>query len=327
MSNFERGALAAVGALVVGLVAAVVYFPPVLVTSAPQAVLDISVAEPVPAKMVTSSGFPALRVGMSEPSAHKLSNTFSELGYDLEAVLAGASRVPRLFLASLPADMAKVREVKVRKAIFFQTVLPLILQVNEEILAERRYLWHLRFQKGLGRRLDAIDRLRLAALADRYGVERGDIGALLLHIDIIPPSLALAQAAEESGWGTSRFVREGNALFGQWTFSSNGQLVPGRRDAGKRHGIKAFDSLLDSVRAYSRNLNSHRAYRGLRALRAAMRGAGAPIDGAALTRTLVRYSQRGPAYVATIRSIIAVNKLRALDDARLHDAVAAVPAI
>jgi Bax protein len=327
MSNFERAALAAVGTLIAGLVAAVVYFPPALVTSVPRAVLDFPAAQPEPSEMVTSSGVRALRVGMSEPTAHKLSSTFSELGYDLEAVLAGESRVPRLFLASLPADMAKVREVKVRKAIFFQTVLPLILQVNEEILAERRHLWQLRFRRSLGLRLDAIDRLRLAALADRHGVERGDIDALLLHIDIIPPSLALAQAAEESGWGTSRFVREGNALFGQWTFSNNGQLVPGRRDAGKKHGIKAFDSLLDSVRAYSRNLNSHRAYRGLRALRAAMRRAGVPIDGATLTRTLLRYSQRGPAYVASIRSIIAVNKLRALDDARLHEAIAAVPAI
>ncbi len=327
MSNFERGALAAVGVLVAGLVAAVVYFPPVLVTSAPRAVLHIPVAAPVPPKEAMPSGLQALRVGTPEPSAHKLSSTFSDLGYDFEAVLAGDSRVPRLFLASLPADMANVREVKVRKAIFFQTVLPLILQVNEEILAERRRLWDLRFQKSLGRRLDAIDRLWLAALADRYGVERGDIGALLHHVDVIPPSLALAQAAEESGWGTSRFVREGNALFGQWTFSNSGQLIPRQRDAGKKHGIKVFDSLLDSVRAYSRNLNGHRAYRGLRAMRAAMRKAGAPIDGAALTRTLARYSERGPAYVASIRSIIAANKLRPLDDARLHDAIAAVPAI
>ena len=144
MKTFERGALGVAGTLVVGLVAAFAYFPPVLVTSAPKAVLPASATLPPPLVKVSLSETGGLQELASGTTAHKLSRTFSSLGYEFESVLSGTSRVPRFFLATLPADMAKVREVKVRKAIFFQTVLPLVLQVNEEILAERRRLWDLR---------------------------------------------------------------------------------------------------------------------------------------------------------------------------------------
>ena len=324
MKNFERGALGSVAALVVVLVAAAYARPPAPVTASPKAVLTIpAVAQEIPAPgKIPPGALGALARHLPPATVSKLSNTFSSIGYDLDSVLSGDDRVPRLFLASLPTDMGEVREVKVRKALFFQTVLPLILQVNEEILAERRRLWQLRTRQRMGLGLAAVDRLWLAVMAERYGTERGDIGGLLHRIDVIPPSLALAQAAEESGWGTSRFVREGNALFGQWTFSRDGDLTPRRRDAGKKHSIRAFASLLDSARAYARNLNRHRAYAGLRKARAAMRRAGAPLDGAVLAKTLLRYSQRGRAYVASIRAIIAANRLRGLDDARLHDAKA-----
>ena len=142
---------------------------------------------------------------------------------------------------------------------------------------------------------------------------------LLDRMDIIPPSLALAQSAEESGWGTSRFVREGNALFGQRVFSDDRHMAPARRDDGKTHSIKVFGAIIDSVRGYVDNLNTHRAYTAFRHDRAAMRASGRPVDAMALAGRLTHYSERGAGYIKTIRSIISVNRLRRLDDARLHD--------
>ncbi len=249
-----------------------------------------------------------------------LSKKFKTLGYDLDRVRAGNAAVPRLFLASLPGDIRNIRETRVRKSLFFKSVLPLVLQANEEILRERRRLWSIHFQQSLDRKLGPADRLWLMVMAERYNVKRGDLDALLKRVDIIPPSLALAQAAEESGWGTSRFVREGNAVFGQWTFSDSGNLVPARRDDGKLHRIRVFSSLLDSVRAYARNLNTHGAYRGFRRQRHDLRLKGAPLDGLLLVNNLKSYSQRGEKYVETIRTLIETNNLHRLDDARLRDA-------
>jgi len=225
--------------------------------------------------------------------------------------------VPRMFLASLPGDLSAVAENSERKEIFFRTMLPLVLQANEEISTDRRRLWRLRYQTRLGQKAGPADRLWLQVMSEIYRVKRGDIDALLGRIDIVPPSLALAQAAEESGWGTSRFAREGNAMFGQWTYSGNNGLVPDDRDEGATHQVRAFGSLIDSVRAYALNLNSHRAYRNFRSRRAALRRSGAPIDGRDLAGNLNRYSQRGEAYVSALRGLIDTNGLGRLDDARL----------
>ena len=248
-----------------------------------------------------------------------LSETFNQLGYDLDLVRSGKALVPRLFLASLPGDLKDVRETRVRKTLFFKTVLPLILQVNEEILRDRRRLWRLHYQRGLGQKLGPADRLWLMVMAERYNLKNGAIGNLLKRVDIVPPSLALAQAAEESGWGTSRFVREGNAVFGQWTFSDTGNLVPGRRDEDKTHKIRAFPSLLESVRAYAHNLNTHAAYRQMRRIRHGLRLKGAPLKGPLMIHDLKSYSQRGEKYVETIRVLIEANKLQRFDDARLGE--------
>jgi Bax protein len=248
-----------------------------------------------------------------------LAKTFQQLGYDLDRVRSGEAAVPRLFLASLPGDIRHIRETRVRKSLFFKTVLPLVLQANEEILRDRRRLWSLHFQISLGQKPGPVDRLWLMVLAEQYGFKRVSISALLKRVDIIPPSMALAQAAEESGWGTSRFVREGNAVFGQWTFSGTGNLVPADRDEDKKHRIRTFDSLLDSVRAYARNLNTHAAYRKLRSLRQSLRLKGAPVEGLLLVDNIKSYSQRGEKYVEAIRALIKTNNLQRLDDARLND--------
>ncbi len=337
MTTFERSAIGIVGLMTVALIGVTLARPPAGVTAAPDARLgEAPRAAPkkisAPARVRDSRGIFAaaerlplkstprtFMINASHPTTSKVADVFDNLGYDLQSVKSGQGRVPRLFLASLPGDLAKVRQIKRRKVIFFKSVLPLILQANEETLADRKRLWDLRTRIGLGQRVAAADRLWLIVIAERYGTKQGDLDELLRRVDVVSPSLALAQAAVESGWGTSRFVREGNAMFGEWTFSSAGGLTPLQRDEGKTHAIRAFPSLLGSVRAYARNLNTHRAYRKFRGLRADMRQAGKPMDGMVLAAGLLSYSERGVEYVETIRSIIDANNLRRLDDARLRD--------
>lgn len=240
------------------------------------------------------------------------------LNYDFNAVLKGGGPIPRLILATLPPVLLKERESQKRKAIFLKTVLPLILQVNEQIIEDRVRLEWIQVQQNKQDRLPALDRLWLAVMAERYGTQRGDIEAILNRHDVVPPSLALAQAATESAWGSSRFVREGNAIFGQWTFSAqhNG-IVPAQRLVGKSHRVRAFATLSESVDSYVANLNKHRAYTEFRTLRAAMRRQGQTLDGMQLAGTLFRYSERGMAYVADLRAIIFSNGLGLVDEAKL----------
>ena len=252
-------------------------------------------------------------------STANLAETFGQLGYDLAAVADGAAWVPRLLLAALPSDLAEVPETAERKAIFFRAVLPLVLRVNEEILAERKKLLDIRARLRAHQHIAQPERLWLQAMAGRYETTPGDVEQLVKRVDIIPPSLALAQAAEESGWGTSRFVREGNALFGQWTTVDDGHQLPMARDEGRTHRVAGFDSLLDSTRAYARNLDSHRAYREFRDVRASLRAEGRAASGFDLAGLLGRYSQRGAAYVNRLRGLIVVNGLRDLDEARLDE--------
>jgi len=338
--KFERGILFAAGGLVAGLVGLAVMEPPRSETGIPKAVLEYPETD-----FETAAG-PALPAGLVQVkaagtaaeslvggvdvraldrghravtlhTAEALAKTFRRMCYDLDGVKTGGAQVPRLFLASLPTDLDKVREAKQRKAIFFKSVLPLVLQVNDEIRADRRRLWDLSARVKKGEHLPAVDRLWLIVMAERYKVKRGNLGELMRRVDVVPPSMALAQAAEESGWGTSRFSREGNAIFGEWTFSSAEGLVPRKREAGKIHRVRAFKSLLHSVRAYARNLNTHRAYRGFRKMRQEMRRGGQDLRGAKLIETLTSYSERGGDYVKTLRSIMVVNKLSRLDGARL----------
>ena len=141
------------------------------------------------------------------------------------------------------------------------------------------------------------------------------MNVLMRRVDTVPASLALAQAAEESGWGTSRFAQEGNALFGQWTTAEGEGLVPRRREAEASHKVRVFDELHDAVAAYLHNLNTHRAYRQFRLTRAEQRAESGRLDSVALVEDLKSYSERGEDYVASIKTIIRVNRLRQLDQA------------
>lgn len=260
---------------------------------------------------------PSFRV----PSVDRLAIVFDRIGYRLERVRRHGE-VPRLFLADLPRDMPGVRAPATRKDLFIKAVLPLILHVNERIEHDRERIQGLRAAMRSSAAVGPTDVAWLDSIRDRYGVDGGgfDDGgfdALLRRVDIVPPSLALAQAAAESGWGTSRFAHKGNALFGQRIFRGGNGMVPQRRERGLRHRVRAFDRLIDGVATYAHNLNTHRAYAAFRRAREAMRDRGGALDGHRLAGTLVRYAEDRQTYVKTIRSIIRVNGLETFDRAWL----------
>ncbi len=255
--------------------------------------------------------------GVKRLTVGNLSQAFSTLDYDLEDVRDEGASVPRVFVVAIPQDMPRIRVPAERKRIFFKTVLPLVLKANDDILKDRQRVLRIRKAKIKGGKIAAADRLWLAAIAERYNIDRYNLNEMVRRIDIIPPSLALAQAAEESGWGTSRFALEGNAIFGQWTFSNKSSLKPQKRDKDKEHRVRAFTSLMDAVEAYILNLNTHRAYRQFRKERLALRARGQHLSGTGLAGTLTSYSERGSKYVRTIQSIITGNQLQSLDKARL----------
>ena len=236
-------------------------------------------------------------------SAPRLDAAFARLGYRLDAVGKHGAEVPPVFLAAVPGDMSELVDSETRKAVFLRVMLPLVLAVNDEILADRRRLLQISERRMHGIWPSPADEAWLARLAERYGAEPGmDARLLLRRVDAVPPSLALAQAAMESGWGTSRLVRRGNNLFGHT--AADGDL-------------RSFASLDEAVRAYVHNLNTFRAYEGLRRARATARSRGAFPDGNALAAALSSYSERGHAYVDDLRSLIRANGLMQFDRARL----------
>ncbi len=196
-----------------------------------------------------------------------------------------------------------------RKTVFFNYFLPIVQQRNAEILETRQQLQQWRAEPG------QADMGELKDLSERYGMDGfdaqsdGDWQTLMRRVDVVPPSLALAQAANESAWGTSRFALEGYNYFGQWCFTEGCGMVPRSRDTGKSHEVAEFPSPTASVHAYMDNLNRNSAYAELRRIRASLRQQGKPITGAALAAGLGRYSERGEEYIKELRSMIAYNKL------------------
>ena len=255
----------------------------------------------------------------SSASVSAMVASFAAFGYDLDQVRASAKPVPRLYLSELPPDLLDVSSVATKKRLFVQSVLPIILRVNEEIIAARWRVERLAEKLQWDGALSAADRQWLIVAAERYGTAPFDMPALLKRMDIVPPSLALAQAAEETGWGTSRFAREGNALFGQYTYKPAKGMLPERRDADRRHRVRSHDDLLSAARSYVHNLNSHWAYDDFRDRRALLRRAGGAIDGYTLAGQLGQYSVRGAAYVETIRAIMRQNRLQDFDGAWLNE--------
>lgn len=258
--------------------------------------------------------------------ARSLATVFARYNYRLDTLRQGLAGVPPLQVTRLPRDMAAL-EVEERKRLFLRAVLPLVLSANEAILEDRRRLRAIADLQAQGQPVPLAERDWLRRLAERYRLAEPDVSRLLPRVDVVPPSLALAQAATESGWGTSRFAREGNALFGQWTWSEEDGIRPRQAPPDADYRVRKFDSLQGAVQAYMLNLNTHPAYAEFRRRRAAMRAAGQPIDGAALARTLHAYSERGEEYITDLLTIIRVNRLRPLDGARLQIAEVPPPAL
>lgn len=244
------------------------------------------------------------------PSAHES----DRLDYDLSAVRRGEEAVPAVFATRLPSELPEIRETRQKKRTFIRLVLPLILESNARIEAKRAHLNELAVKPSL----TAGERHWLRELALDYEVNPADpnmIAKLRRRVDIIPPSLAIAQSITESGWGTSRFAQKGRALYGQRTWSRGGGIIPKQRRSGETYEVRAFRSLLESVESYMRNLNTHPAYASLRARRAADRDIGRALSGHALAEGLDRYAETGDRYVREIQTLIRVNRLGDFDDA------------
>lgn len=211
------------------------------------------------------------------------------------------------------ADLPGRAQIPERKRIFLDFLRPVVRSENQRVLEQRRHLQHLGDQLARGTALSGGDREWLERMARRYRVEAEEPGervrALLERVDVIPVSLALAQAALESSWGQSRFAREANNLFGEWCFEPGCGVVPKRRPAGKTYEVEAFDGVGASVRSYIRNLNSHPAYAELRHIRARQRAAGRPPNGYEMAAGLTRYAAIGEQYVEHIRGVIERNHL------------------
>jgi Bax protein len=251
-------------------------------------------------------------------NASTLSHMLTMVGYHLEEVRAG-SEVPRLSVKALPGDLKDLDSPEARKMVFIKAMLPLVLQVNEEIVADRARVLDLNDRKAAGQPVSADDQAWLASVYNDYGVALGDSDELLRRLDVVPVSLALGQAALESGWGTSRFAQEGNALFGQ-IGQQVSDTLPMLKSTADGTLFRSFNSLSSAVRAYVLNLNTHNAYRPFRQTRASLRktlGEGRTLDGLKLVVALKPYSERGTDYLDDLRGLIRVNKLQQFDNSRL----------
>ncbi|WP_373087998.1 glucosaminidase domain-containing protein [Sneathiella sp.] len=251
-----------------------------------------------------------------------LHQALSELDYSLQNIRDGQP-VPRFFVEKMPIGIVDITDVGDRKRTFLKLVLPLILNSNEKIQARRDHLVALNTAQKSGKAPSAADQKWLAGVAEYYRESPTDLPALLAKVDAIPVSMALAQAVEESGWGTSRFALEGNALFGQRVWSSgdanSGEgIIPEERDNGETHEVKAFNTLADSVKDYIHNLNVHDAYADFRKERAELRAEpGARLDGLRLAETLTPYSEGGSNYIENLRTLIEANRLDDFESAIL----------
>jgi len=246
-------------------------------------------------------------------SARALAQLFDSLGYQLDSV-AASNEAPRVFASTLPGDMASMSPVRAKTDLFIRLLLPLALEANERIAAQRDSLLALQEKSG---GWSGAESSWVSALAKEYRGSADQLDDLLARVDVIPVSLALAQGADESAWGTSRFAREGNSLFGEHTHSKGeAGLVAG---SGKKNiQVAAFPTLLDGVLAYAHNLNSNPAYAELRRVRAQERAQHEVLSGAAVAEGLKSYSARGEDYVHTLQSIIRAHHLHEFDDASLE---------
>ena len=244
-------------------------------------------------------------------SASTIEQLFKETGYNLKDVRK-TKLVKPVKLSLLPNEMKMIESTQKRKNLFIQIILPLIIEENNRIKLNRKKLFSI-----LNKNHNSnAEKKWLNEKFKQYGVLNKDLSTLKVRMDKVPVSLAIAQAAKETGWGTSRFALEGNALFGQWTWSGEG-IKPADADDNATHKIMKFKILKSSIRAYQRNLNTHSGYKEFRMARAALRDNRRNLDGLILATYLNRYAETGTEYVKIIKQIIKQNNLTDFDKVKL----------
>tara|TARA_Y100001970_G_scaffold194939_1_gene236930 strand:- start:107 stop:1069 length:963 start_codon:yes stop_codon:yes gene_type:complete len=241
----------------------------------------------------------------------EIDSLFKEVKYNLKDVRK-TKLVKPIDIGLLPNEIKNIGNTKKRKNMFIKIILPLIVKENNKIRIDRKRLFTI-----LNKNSNTeIEKKWLEKKYKQYGVRQNDLSTLKIRMDEIPVSLAIAQAAKETGWGTSRFALKGNALFGQWTWSGEG-LKPENAEAGKDHKVMKFHSLKLSVRAYLRNLNTHSSYKNLRKARTELRNKNKQLDSVILAKYLDKYAETGNQYIEVLKKIIEQNNLKDFDEARL----------
>ena len=244
-------------------------------------------------------------------SASTIEQLFKETNYNLKDVRK-TKLVKPVRLSLLPNEMKMIESTEKRKNLFIQIILPLSIDENNRIKCNRKKLFSILNKNHNSK----YEKQWLNEKFKQYGVLNKDLSTLKIRMDTIPASLAIAQAAKETGWGTSRFALEGNALFGQWTWSGEG-IKPADADHNATHKVMKFKILKSSIRAYQRNLNTHSGYKEFRMARAALRDNRRNLDGLILATYLNRYAESGTEYVKIIKQIIRQNNLTDFDKVKL----------
>ena len=248
----------------------------------------------------------------SRLSASTIEQLFKDTNYDLRTVKKTKLVNIGNNLDHLPIEMKSIENVKKRKNLFIQIVLPLIIEENTKIKIDRKKLFVI-LNKNSNSKSD-IEWLKKKF--KQYGVAKNDLTTLKIRMDEIPVSLAIAQAAKETGWGTSRFAQKGNALFGQWTWSGNG-IKPAAADNESTHKVASFKVLKASVKAYQRNINTHSSYKKFRKERAIQRDNFGKLNSLELVKYLDKYAETGIEYTKILSKIIKQNSLTDFDDVKI----------
>jgi len=244
-------------------------------------------------------------------SAATIEELFKSTNYNLKDVRKNKLVKP-ISLDLLPKEIGKIENSKKRKELFIQIILPLVIYENNSIKLDRMKLFSILNKSKNTKK----EKNWLNMKFKQYGVVNKDLSTLKVRMDEVPVSMAIAQAAKETGWGTSRFAQEGNALFGQWTWSGDG-IKPANAEDDSTHKVMRFKVLQASVKAYQRNLNTHPSYKDFRSARAELRDEGKKLDSMILTEYLDKYAETGKEYVKILRQIIRQNDLTDFDDAKL----------
>ena len=230
---------------------------------------------------------------------------------------SGSQALPAIFAplsskTQAVPDFAGIYDVNERKHVFFSYLLPAIEETNERVSQQRESLLTLANMHAEGRPLSDAQTQWLDRLSNYYRVDEATLDmqlrALVARVDIVPATVVLIQAANESGWGTSRFATEGLNFFGQWCWTPGCGMVPGARPQGQVYEVRSFDSMEASVMEFVRNINTHFAYEELRAMRMNERRSDDTVSSATITAGLMSYSERGQDYIDELNQMIRINR-------------------